>query len=572
MGTNSLLLSALLLLTVVTIAVTFSKKMGLGSILGLLLAGIVVGPHSPGPVITQNVDTVRHFTEFGVVLLLFLIGLEMQPRKLWEMRRDVFGLGMAQISLSAFIIFAYILFYAQSWQSAMLIGFTFALSSTAFVMQILQEKGEVATRYGQSSFAILLMQDLAIVPLLAMVPIIADKGTLSSSHPIWQQVVIAIGMVAMVILLGRYIIPVMLERLARERNQEAFIFLVMLSVFVSAWAMESVGLSMALGAFLMGMMLSESRFHLQVQAHIEPYKGLLMSLFFVAVGMSIDLPALSENPLIIMQHLLVIMGIKTVVLMFLVPLFGYSKAIGIKVAFLLSQSGEFGFVLFGAAKAVGVVSDEMFVVGISVISFSMLITPLVVKLGEKLSKRYEKEGEDTILKEGIHSDSARVIIAGYGRIGHIVSSMLSECNVEFAAYDTDIDRVKLGQREGRSVYYGDMSDYGFLTHIDLSKVKMVVVTIDNHHGAARIVSHIKNTYPEMTIFARSKDARAKEMLLHHGASWVLPEAVEGGLRLGEEVLFHMEVDKVAIDGVLGAFRAQDYNGIKIFHEELLKGK
>ncbi len=571
MGAEHFLFSALFLLGVVTFAVAFSKKLGLGSILGLLVAGIIVGPYSPGPVLTQNVETVRHFTEFGVVLLLFLIGLEMQPKKLWEMRRDVFGLGMAQILLSAFFIFAYSLSYALNWKNALLIGLTFSLSSTAFVMQILQEKGESATKYGRASFAVLLMQDLWVVPLLALVPILAEKGTLSKDHSIGMQVAIALAMVGAVLVLGKYVIPRILERFARERNHEAFIFLTMLSVFFSAWAMEEAGLSMAMGAFLMGMMLSESRFHLQIQAYIEPYKGLLMSLFFVAVGMSIDLNAVANDPLTLGQHVIVIMFIKIVVLLFLFPLFGYTKSVAIKSAFLLSQSGEFGFVIFGAAKSLGLIGDNTFVAGVTVISVSMLLTPAVTKMGERFARRFEKEDDDkSVDKKSLHHEEVAVLIAGYGRVGHIVASMLTESEVKYAAYDLDVERVKLGQREGRNIYYGDMSDYGFLSHISMAGVKLIIVTVDSHSVAAKIVSHIKNTYPEIKVFARSRDARAKEMLLFKGAEWVLPEVVEGSLRLGEEALKELEKPQEEIDALLSSLRSQDYNGLKVLHDELLR--
>lgn len=567
MWAESFLFSAVFLLTVITISIAFSKKLGLGTILGLLVAGVVVGPHSPGPVLTNDVEAVRHFTEFGVVLLLFLIGLEMQPKKLWSMRRDVFGMGFAQIIVSGIFIAIYTSFYTSSWKSALIIGLTYALSSTAFVVQILQERGAMSTKYGKASFSILLMQDLAIVPLLAFVPILADSGTLSRDHSVLTQVGIALGMIGVVILLGRYIIPKLLERFAKDRNQEAFIFLTILSVLLSAWTMEQAGLSMALGAFLMGMMLSESKFHLQIQAYIEPYKGLLMSLFFVAVGMSLDLDAVISEPTIIFQHLIMIMGIKIIVLLFLVRLFGYSKSISIKVAFLLSQSGEFGFVLFGVAKSLGVVSDSMFVVAITIISVSMALTPLVIKIGDRLAQKYEGEDNSKYSNNIDIPQKPEVIIAGYGRVGHIVGSMLNLSSIDFIAYDTDVERVKLGRREGRSVLYGDMSDYRLLSSIDLSNVKLIVVTVDSHFGASKVISHIKNSHPEIAIYARSKDAKAKEILLHYGANWVLPEAIEGSLRLGAEVLFKLGKDNVEIESLLGSLRVDDYNGIKILHDK-----
>jgi glutathione-regulated potassium-efflux system protein KefB len=274
-----------LLLIAASIAVALFKHLGLGSVLGLLVAGIIVGPHSPGPYVTTHVEDVRHLTELGVVLLLFLIGLEMKPGRLWALRRNVFGLGSLQILLSGVVIAAYVAMYQSSWKTALLIGLTLALSSTAFIVQLLQERGEIASRYGSTAFAVLLMQDLAIVPLLALVPILSDTGALSSAVPLWKQVAVVIGMLGLVWGFGRRVVPFALERLSRQNNREGFFLVVMLAVFIAAWAMHQAGLSMALGAFMMGMLLSESRYSLQIQALVEPYKGLLMSLFFVAVGM-----------------------------------------------------------------------------------------------------------------------------------------------------------------------------------------------------------------------------------------------------------------------------------------------
>jgi glutathione-regulated potassium-efflux system protein KefB len=317
---------------------------------------------------------VRHFTELGVVLLLFLIGLEINPRTLWSMRRQVFGLGSLQILLSGVAIGAYSHFYRGDWQTALLIGFSLALSSTAFVLQLLQERGELSTRFGNTSFAVLLMQDLTIVPLLAIVPILSDLGALSGEVPLWHQIAIVVGMLLLLFVFGRYLIPYTLERLMRANNREAFFLVVMLAVFLAAAAMHYAGLSMALGAFLMGMLLSGSRFSFQIQAHVEPYKGLLMSLFFVAVGMSIDFAALGEQPLLFAQHVLVVMALKIMVLFVLALAFGHDRRVAIRIAFLLSQSGEFGFVLFGAAKALGVIDDQTFVLAIGIISTSMLLT------------------------------------------------------------------------------------------------------------------------------------------------------------------------------------------------------
>lgn len=567
MENSELLNSTLYLFAVATLLVALSKRMGLGSILGLLIAGVIVGPYSPGPVLTDKVDSVRHITEFGVVLLLFVIGLEMQPKKLWNMRKEVFGLGSAQIIFSGFLIFLYCTFYTQSWQVALLIGLTFALSSTAFVMQILQEKGQLYTKIGKSGFSILLMQDLAVVPLLALVPILAQKGELSQNHSLLEEIVIVFVSICTLILLGKFVIPKVLDYLVKHQNREAFFFSIMLSVIFAAWAMEHAGLSMALGAFIMGMMLSSSKYHYQIQAQIEPYKGLLMTMFFIAVGMSIDISAMMQNPLILIQHLIVILGIKIVALFLLMVYMGYSKSTSISVSFLLSQCGEFGFVLFGSAKALGVIEDELFVAAVTIISFSMLLTPLIVSLGNKLALKLKKEPlklESTYVPE---ESWKGVVIAGYGRVGRLVATMLEHANINFIAFDVDAKRVELGQKEGRQVYYGELSELEFLNKIGLERVSAVIVTVDNHHTTSKIISHIRTLYPVLTILSRTRDMKTRDTLLKHGATWAMPESIEGSLRLAAEFLLTQGMPREEVFEILTYFRKDDYEIIREIHQK-----
>lgn len=569
MNNMELLNSVLYLLVISTLLVALSKKLGLGSILGLLIAGVIVGPNSPGPILTKEVEAVRHITEFGVVLLLFIIGLEMQPKKLWSMRKEVFGLGSAQILFSAIFIFSYYLFYIDTWQVAMLVGLTFALSSTALVMQILQEKGELYSPVGKNGFAILLMQDLTVVPLLALVPILANKGELSKEHSLFEQIYIASGYIIVLLLIGKYVIPKVLDYLAKNQNHEAFLFSVILSVVFAAWTMEHAGLSMALGAFIMGMMLSSSKYHYQIQARVEPYKGFLMTMFFIAVGMSIDIKVMMDNPMILLQHLAVIMGIKIVVLFLLILYMGHSKSTAVSVSLLLSQSGEFGFVLFGSAKALGVISDELFISTVTIISFSMLLTPMIVNLGEKLSLRLNNE-PIKIKSAYVPEDSWNgVIIAGYGRVGRLVSTMLEHAGKSYIAFDVDSKRVELGQREGRAVYYGELSDLDFLNHLGLDKVDAIIVTVDNHHTSSKIISHVRSLQPTLKIFSRTRDMKTREFLLQHGATWAMPESTEGSLRLASETLLSLGMSRDEVFDISTFFRKDDYEPIRDLYKQVL---
>jgi glutathione-regulated potassium-efflux system protein KefB len=566
MDNSELLNSALYLFAVATLLVALSKRLGLGSILGLLIAGVIIGPYSPGPILTKEVESVRHITEFGVVLLLFIIGLEMQPKKLWNMRKEVFGLGSAQILISGFLIFIYTSFYTDSWKVAILVGLTFALSSTAFVMQILQEKGQFYSPSGKSAFSILLMQDLAVVPLLALVPILAEQGELSENHSLLQQILIAVISIIVLVAIGKYVVPKILDYLAKNQNRDAFFFSIMLAVIFAAWAMEHAGLSMALGAFMMGMMLSSSKYHYQIQAHVEPYKGLLMTMFFIAVGMSIDIDAMMSDPMILVQHLFAIMGIKIVALFFIMLYMGYSKSNAVSVSFLLSQSGEFGFVLFGAAKALGVISDELFIAAVTIISFSMLLTPMIVNLGDKLALKLENEPAK-IETAYVPEDSWKgVVIAGYGRVGRLVATMLEHAGISYVAFDVDSKRVELGQKEGRAVYYGELSELEFLNKIGLERVESVIITVDNHHTSAKIISHIRSQHPTLMILSRTRDMRTRDALLKHGATWAMPESAEASLRLGAETLLKLGMPREEVFNILTFFRKDDYEPIREIHQ------
>ena len=561
MELNSFVLSAIALLTVAALAVALFKHLGLGSILGLLVAGIVVGPHSPGPSVTAHVEDVRNFTELGVVMLLFLIGLEMKPRRLWSLRREVFGMGSVQILVSGLLVASYISLYDYSWQAALLMGLTLALSSTALVMQLLHERGDLATRHGTAAFAVLLMQDLAVVPLLAIVPILSDVVTLSSDVPFWRQILVVLGMVALVFGFGRYLVPFALKHLLRQHNREAFTLVVLLAVFLAAGAMHEAGLSMALGGFMMGMLLSTSRFSFQIQAQIEPFKGLLMSLFFVSVGMSIDLEAIAAQPLLLAQHVALILAIKLVVLLLIGMAFGLARGTATRVAFMLAQSGEFGFVLFGSAKALGVIDDATFVIAVSVISVSMLLTPLLVRLGDVSARRLEHRTAAPMSFEYPDVPAGqvgRVVIAGYGRVGHTVATLLEANNISCIAFDTNPAHVERGEQDGRAVYFGDIGDVELLEAAQIDKAALVILTIDHGPTALRAVSHIRTAYPKVPVIARARDLEACGSLIRAGATLAYPEAIESSLRLGAEALQMLGISTNEVDSLLRGVRSEGY--------------
>ena len=564
MHLDNFIVSALLLLAVTSVAVALFRHLGLGSVLGLLVAGVVVGPHSPGPYVTAHVEDVRHFTELGVVLLLFVIGLEMKPSRLWTLRRDLFGLGSLQILLIGAVIALYVFMGTAQWSTALLFGLTLALSSTAFVMQVLAERGELASRHGTGTFAILLMQDLAVVPLLALVPLLSETAAITRGVPLWEQLLILAGMFALLFLFGLRVVPYVLDWLARHDHRDAFLLVVLLAVFFAAWAMHQSGLSMALGAFIMGMLLSGSRYSMQIRAHIEPYKGLLMSLFFVAVGMSIDLGELADRPFEFLGHTAVLIGIKLAVLFPLALAFGYSRSDSVRITFFLAQAGEFGFVLFGSALVLEVIDETTFVTAVGVISLSMLVTPLLVRIGNGLAYRLEsqriefKREPDEILD----SPEKRVLIGGYGRMGHTVATLLQTSGIPYVAFDTNPQRVAQGRAHNQQVVYGDISDPELLAVAHAERASLVVLTIVHGSVALRAISHLRNTYPQVPIIARARDLETSSRLLEAGANQAYPEAIEASLRLGAKALQMVGAPADNVDLLIQGVRERDYELVR----------
>ncbi len=443
----------------------------------------------------------------------------------------------------------------------MVIGLTMAVSSTALVMQILRDRGEIASPHGSSSFGVLLMQDLAIVPMLALIPMLANFQELSIRVPGWKQVIVIAVLLALVWAFGRYVVPFALDRLAREKNREGFVMVSILSVLLSAWAMHRAGLSLALGAFLMGMLLSGSRYSMQIEAYIEPYKGLLTTLFFVAVGMSIDVRSIIASPLVFTGYAVIVVVIKIGVMFLLCLLFGLSSGVAARVSFLLAQGGEFGFVLLSSASALAAIDNKAFTMGVGVISMSMLFTPLMVKAGYFLAGCCERKREDRDAIpqfEESGREQGRVVLAGYGRVGHVVAVLLRDSNVPFIVFDNDPLKVKRGKEDGFPVYYGDISNPELLAASHVENAALVVLTIDREQTALQAVSHIRNSYPGVPVLARARDLEASGRLCQAGATRALPEALESSLRLAADTLRMIGVSTENIDLLLSGVRKTDY--------------
>lgn len=562
---ENFLSAALLLFAVASITITLSKSLGLGSILGLLVAGVIIGPYTPGPYITKDVETLRHFAELGVVLLLFIIGLEMQPKKLWSMRVQVFGMGGLQVGLTGVVLGFFLYSIMDNFAISMILGFTLSLSSTAFVMQLLQEKGEIASLHGRSSFAILLFQDLAIVPLLAILPILASSEPISIDGFLEHKALIVIEVILVVFIFGRYVAPKALEKVAKQGNRDAFLFIAILSVILASYLMGKVGLSMGLGAFMMGMLLSTSKYKFQVQASVEPYRGMLMSIFFIAVGMSINIESLMENPAGIVLNIITIFAIKTLLVLGIALLFRHPAAPAVRMSFLLNQCGEFGFVLFGSAKALGLIDEYTFAFGMGVISISMLFTPFMYTLGLKFANDIAKSQSISYIKTEVDQES-KIVIAGYGDTGKIIGSMLKHVHMDFIAIDNNIETVKEAKKLGDEVFYGDIADDKLLDAIKIEQSQIVVISINHGESAIRAITHISERYPHINLITRALDIKTMTKMFQSGANSVIAEMAESSLVIGSEVLLDVGIPEDDINSLLEAFRKNEYELIREIDE------
>jgi len=551
------LLAATILLAASIVSIVAFQRAGFGSVLGLLATGIVVGPS--GLAITADVETFRSVTELGVVLLLFIIGLEMEPKRLWAMRRLVFGMGMAQVALTAGVLWLSAIAFGQDGRTAIVVSTGLALSSTAFVIQILDERGERASRHGEASFGILLFQDLMVVPLLMLVSLLGNAPSTGETS-MSAHTLTALAMLAAVIVAGRFVMPAALAYVAHHRHSEAFTGLALLSVALAALLMDHAGLSMPLGAFLMGMLLSRSRFHHQLEADVAPFKGILLSLFFISVGMSVDLASLSDNLVAIALGVLTVITVKFACILAVARMFGFDRADSMRIAGLLPQGGEFGFVLFGAARAAGLLDSGGFVEVILVISTSMAMTPLITGLIDARLRRAGPTGP--AIPDSLPRMDRHVILCGYGRAGRTVGAMLETAGHSFVAIDYDPLRVERGQASGAAVIYGNATDRKLLDMAGIGRAAAVVVTLDRPEAAGRVISAIRNFHPEVPLIARAPDLRTREAMLVAGVSHVVPEAVEMSLALGEATLRNIGIEDDRVGNIAGLLRADDYADLR----------
>ncbi len=527
------LTNGLVYLAAAVIAVPLSRYLGLGSIIGYLAAGIVIGPWGLG--LVRNVQDILHFGEFGVVLMLFLIGLELEPRRLWSLRRPIFGWGSAQMLGCTAALCAVAMIAGQPWQISLVAALGLAMSSTASALQTMGERNMPGTSGGQAGFSILLFQDVAAIPILALLPLLGGTQGAASADARWLEALKILAVIAAIILGGRLLLRPLLRWIAKSRTPEIFTAAALLLVLAIAASMQLVGLSMALGAFLAGVLLAESEYRRELETDIEPFKGLLLGLFFIAVGMNIDFAVLRESAALMLLLVLAFLALKAAVI------FALARAIGLPAqerpvfTLLLAQGGEFAFVVFQAAAGASVLAPKTASLLIGAVTLSMLLGPLLLALVDKfLLPRYARGRRQ--LEEISEPQQAPVIIAGFGRYGQIVGRLLVAQGVRVTVLDHDADMIEAARSFGYKVFYGDATRLDLLRTAGAQTAKVLVIAVDDTGQSLAIVDLAREHFPHLTLVARARDVTHWNELRDRGVMRVERELFESSLRSGRTVL------------------------------------
>jgi len=564
----SLLSETAIFLTAAVVTVPLFRRFRMGAVLGYLTAGLIIGPSVLR--LVQDVDTILHFSELGVVLLLFIIGLELQPARLWVLRKSVFGLGGAQVVSTALALTLVGLAFGWTWQAALVIGLALAMSSTAFVLQVLAERKQLTTRYGRSAFAILLFQDLSVIPLIALIPLLGVGAAAAKlGHPLLAALK-AVAVIATVIYGGRLLLRRAFDVVARTGVAEIFTAAALLVVIGVSLLTTAVGLSMSLGAFLAGVLLADSEYRHELEAAIEPFKGLLLGLFFISVGMSVDLGVVVHHPMLIFAGVLGMMLAKAIIVFAIARLAGQSADSARNLAAALAQGGEFAFVLLSLAAGYQILDAALVDRLVVIVTLSMAATPLALAVNDALSRRLRKTeaGEQF---ETIEAADGRVIIAGFGRVGQIVGRVLYMRKIAFTALDRNPEQVETVRRFGSKVYYGDASRLDLLRSAGADKAKILVLAIDDVEASIRTAETARRSFPDLAIYARARNRFHAYRLMDLGCELIERETFRSSLHLVEGVLMGLGVSGWEAQQSVARFQAHDERTLQrqhaVYHDE-----
>jgi monovalent cation:proton antiporter-2 (CPA2) family protein len=549
----SLLAQIAIFLAAAVIAIPIFRRFKLGAVLGYLTAGIIIGPGSLG--LVQSVEATQQIAEFGIVLLMFVIGLELQPSRLWVLRKPIFGLGSAQVALTTIAVGLCTYFgFQQSWQSALVIGFGLSMSSTALALQLLAERGQLNSQFGRSSFSILLFQDISVMPALALLPLLGVAAAKSGGSGA-LLVLKLIAVLGIVVIGGRYVLRPMLRIVAATKVTEAMTAAGLLVVIGTALLVSQVGLSLSLGAFPAGVLLADSEFRHELEADIEPFKGLLLGLFFIGVGMSANLNLVREKPVLIIALTAALLLIKVGVLFGIGRISGLSPAAGRGLAVSLSSGGEFAFVLFGTAASLGVMNTEIAELLVLVVTASMILSPVLLALYDVTFKApSESDGRPFDTPQELYP---KVIIAGFGRFGQIVGRILRAKQIPFTALEASQTQVDFLRRFGNQVYYGDASRLELLRAAHAENAEVFVLAIDDADASVRTAELIRQHFPNLKIFARARNRQHAFRLMDLDVRYTIRETLVSSLELSVQVLEALGLSKSKSLETVAQFREHD---------------
>jgi CPA2 family monovalent cation:H+ antiporter-2 len=547
----------LIFLLAAVVVVPVFRRLRTSPVLGYLAAGILVGPH--GLAVIRDSESAHTLAEFGVVFLLFMIGLEFSVERLRSLGRYVFGLGALQVTVTGCLIGGVAWALGATEEAAIIIGGGLALSSTAFVLQLLIERGERATPHGNISFAVLLFQDLAIVPLLMLVTLLGEGEGLFIAA-IGFAVVKAAVVLILVVGVGRLILRPVYRIIAETRSSELFVATTLLVVLGTGWLMSLVGISMVLGAFLAGALLSETEYRHQVEADIRPFRGILLGLFFMTVGMSIDITLIQDE---LAQITLLVIGLlvgKSIVTAALCRGFGLPAGVSVRVGLLLSQGGEFGFILFLTASALDLLATEITQILLASVTLTMVATPVMAYVGGQFSSFWTRRKKVSVagveqIGEDLHD---HVLIAGFGRVGQIVAKILSAGGISYVALDLDGNRIAACRTKGMPVFFGDSSQIEILNSASTNRARCAVITINQPAKVDRIVAALHQFFPDLPIFVRAQDLVHGRRLEMEGATQAVPETLEASLQLGAIAMTSMGASSDEVIGIIQELRKDDY--------------
>lgn len=551
-GAASELVQVVALLAAGVVAVPLFKRIGLGSVLGYLVAGLAIGPFGLG--LFSDAHAILHVAELGVVMFLFIIGLEMEPSRLWGMRREILGLGLAQVGACIAALTLVGTAMGFSLAVAFVAGTGFVLTSTAIVMQLLEERGSLSTPKGQRIVAILLLEDLAIVPLLAIVALLAPGGRETSSMDRIVAIGIALASIAALVAAGRWLLNPLFRLLAAARAREVMTAAALLVVLGSALAMQLGGLSMAMGAFLAGVLLSESSFRHQLEADVEPFRGILLGLFFLGVGMSLDLTVIAANGALILTGVAAYMFVKSLVIYGTARLLRASHAESLERAALMAQGGEFAFVLYAAAASAGIIDGTTNAILAATIILSMAVTPLMVIAFDRIGPKPSVSTDGVEVPENLVGSA---LIIGFGRFGQIVSQPLISRGCSVSIIDTSPAYIRIAETFGFKVYYGDGTRLDILHAAGAATARAILICVDDREAAKRIAEIAKAEFPLVPVLARARDREHAIELLHAGVAYQLRETFESALAFGEQALLTIGDEPDAASAAMVEVRRRD---------------